>query len=68
MYILVYFIEIDQDKKRVSLSIRALLPEEPAVEETAEEVVEVAEVVAEESVAEEVASSVAVEETATVEE
>ena len=37
-------IAIDEDKKRVSLSIRALLPEEPAVEETAEEVVETAEV------------------------
>ena len=31
----VKIIEIDQDKKRVSLSIRALLPEEPAVEEAA---------------------------------
>ena len=30
--------EIDEDRKRVSLSIRALLPEEPAVEEAAEEV------------------------------
>ena len=29
---------IDDEKKRVSLSIRALLPEEPAVEEAAEEV------------------------------
>ena len=33
-------INIDSDKKRVSLSIRALLPEEPAVEEVAEEVAE----------------------------
>ncbi|MBE6798503.1 MAG: bifunctional 4-hydroxy-3-methylbut-2-enyl diphosphate reductase/30S ribosomal protein S1 [Ruminococcaceae bacterium] len=32
-------IDVDFDKKRVSLSIRALLPEEPAVEETAEEAV-----------------------------
>lgn len=32
----VKIIEIDQDKKRVSLSIRALLPEKPAVEETVE--------------------------------
>ena len=31
----VKIIEIDQDKKRVSLSIRALLPEEPAVEDAA---------------------------------
>ena len=45
-------IAIDDEKKRVSLSIRALLPEEPAVEETAEEVVEAA---AEEVVAEEAA-------------
>ena len=37
-------IAIDEDKKRVSLSIRALLPEEPAVEEAAEEVAETAEV------------------------
>ena len=34
-------IAIDDEKKRVSLSIRALLPEEPAVEEAAEEAVEV---------------------------
>ena len=32
-------IDVDFDKKRVSLSIRALLPEEPAVEEAAEEAV-----------------------------
>ena len=32
--------EIDEDRKRVSLSIRALLPEEPAVEEAAEEAAE----------------------------
>ena len=32
----VKIIEIDQDKKRVSLSIRALLPEEPVAEETVE--------------------------------
>ena len=32
-------IDVDFDKKRVSLSIRALLPEEPAVEATAEEAV-----------------------------
>ena len=29
--------EIDYDNKKVSLSIRALLPEEPVVEETVEE-------------------------------
>ncbi len=33
-------IAIDDEKKRVSLSIRALLPEEPATEEVAEEVAE----------------------------
>ncbi len=38
--------EIDEERKRVSLSIRALLPEEPAAEEAVEEV---AEEVAEES-------------------
>ncbi len=32
--------EIDEERKRVSLSIRALLPEEPAVEEAAEEAAE----------------------------
>ena len=37
-------IGVDDEKKRVSLSIRALLPEEPEVaEEAAEEVAEVAE-------------------------
>ncbi len=35
--------EIDEERKRVSLSIRALLPEEPVAEETAEEVAEAAE-------------------------
>ncbi|MEE1197579.1 MAG: bifunctional 4-hydroxy-3-methylbut-2-enyl diphosphate reductase/30S ribosomal protein S1 [Acutalibacteraceae bacterium] len=50
-------IAIDDEKKRVSLSIRALLPEEPAVEETAEEAVEavVEEPATEEVVAEEAA-------------
>ena len=44
-------IAIDQDKKRVSLSIRALLPEE-VVEDTADEAIEVATEEAEEAVAE----------------
>ncbi len=50
-------ISIDTEKKRVSLSIRALLPEEPVAEEApaAEEAAEVAEASAEETPADETA-------------
>lgn len=48
--------EIDEERKRVSLSIRALLPEEPVAEEA-----EAAEEVAAEEVAEEVAADEAAE-------
>lgn len=46
---------IDLDKKRISLSIRALLPEEEKAEETVEEVAEAAVEVVEEAPAEEAA-------------